>query len=141
MSGLTAGVNGYIGGGEGGILYCTHNGLHFPIARNIENFQVEFNGDMNNDSFLDGWSPWDPSWLLEPIARIQQVRIWVLGRTSQAFTSIGGTPTGGIHTYRRPALTPTAPRPPTDDGRRRFLLESTSNVRNMSLNLYNLGVR
>ena len=144
ISGLTAGVNGYIGGGEGGILYCTHNGLHFPVARNIENFQVEFNGDMNNDGFLDGWSPWDASWLLEPIARIQQVRVWVLGRTSQAFTSIGKTPTGGIHTYRRPALTThpdNAPASLADDGRRRFLLESTSNVRNMSLNLYNLGVR
>jgi hypothetical protein len=140
MPGLTAGVDGYIGGGEGGVLYCTHNGLHFPIARNIENFQVEFNGDMNNDGFLDGWSPWDPSWVLDPAARISQVRIWVLGRTPQAFTSVSGTPPGGIQTYRRPTIS-NSPGSAADDRHRRFLLDSTSNVRNMSLNLYNLGVR
>jgi len=144
MAGLTAGVNGYIGGGEGGILYCTENGIHFPIARNIENFQIEFNGDMNNDSFLDGWSPWDANWLLAPVARIQQVRVWILGRTPQAFTSVSGKPTGDIQLYRRPALTShplNAPGSLVNDRHRRFLLESTSNIRNMSLNLYNLGVR
>jgi hypothetical protein len=142
--GLTAGTLGYIGGGEGGVLYCTHNGVHFPIARNIESFQIEYNGDINNDTLLDGWSPWLDTWTLEQIARIQQVRVWVLGRTPQAFTSIGRTPPGGIQTYRRPALTThpvNAPGALTDDRHRRFLLESESNVRNMSLNLYNLGQR
>ncbi|MCX6568539.1 MAG: prepilin-type N-terminal cleavage/methylation domain-containing protein, partial [Candidatus Aminicenantes bacterium] len=62
--GLTAGVNGYIGGGEGGVLYLTHNGVHFPLARNIENFQIEYNGDMNNDLLLDGWTPWQNAWTL-----------------------------------------------------------------------------
>lgn len=140
MTGLTAGVNGYVGGGEGGVFYCTHNGVHFPIARNIENFQVEYNGDLNNDSFLDGWSPWNTAWTLDQIGRIQQVRIWLVGRTSQAFTSVSGTPPGGIHTYRRPAVSD-SPGMNADDRRRRFLLDSTSNVRNMSLNLYNLGQR
>ena len=139
-AGLTAGVNGYIGGGEGGVFYCTNNGIHFPLASNVENFQVEYNGDMNNDTFLDGWSPWDPNWALDQIGRVQQVRIWVLGRTPQAFTSVSGTPTANIHTYRRPVLS-NSPAGAADDRHRRVLLESTSNVRNMSLNLYNLGQR
>lgn len=138
--GLTDGVNGYIGGGEGGILYCTHNGVHFPIARNIENFQLEYNGDMNNDLALDGWSPWNAAWTLPEIARIQQVRMWVLGRTDQPFTSVGGQVPGAVRTYRRPALSD-SPEAAADDRHRRFLLDSTSNVRNMSLNLYNLGQR
>ena len=138
--GLTAGVDGYIGGGEGGVLYVTHNGVHFPLARNIENFQVEYNGDMGNDLILDGWLPWQTTWTLPEIARIQQVRMWVLGRTAQAFTSVGGTAPGGIQVYRRPALS-NSPAAAAADKHRRFLLDSTSNVRNMSLNLYNLGQR
>jgi len=138
--GLTAGVNGYIGGGEGGVLYLTQNGVHFALARNIENFQVEYNGDLDNDLLLDGWTPWQNAWTLGQIARIQQVRMWVLGRTPQAFTSVGSTPSGAIHTYRRPVIS-NSPASLTDDRHRRFLLESMSNVRNMSLNLYNLGQR
>ena len=141
--GLTAGVNGYIGGGEGGVLYLTQNGVHLPMARNIEDFQVEYNGDMDNDLLLDGWVPWQTTWTVDQIARIQQVRIWVLGRTAQAFTSVGGRVPGALNIYRRPALSDSEALLATvpDDGRRRFLLESTSNVRNMSLNLYNLGQR
>jgi len=138
--GLTAGVNGYIGGGQGGVLYVTNNGVHFPLASNIENFQVEYNGDMDNDLLLDGWTPWQNAWTLDQIARLQQVRMWILGRTSQAFTSVGGTAPGGIHVYRRPALS-NSPAAAMDDRHKRYLLESTSNVRNMSLNLYNLGQR
>ena len=138
--GLTAGVNGYIGGGEGGVLYITNNGIHFPLARNIENLQVEYNGDMDNDLLLDGWTPWQNAWTVVEVARIQHVRIWVLGRTAQVFTSVGANVPGAIHTYRRPAISNT-PAALADDRHRRFLLESTSNVRNMSLNLYNLGQR
>ncbi len=139
--GLTAGVNGYVGGGEAGVLYCTHNGVHFPLARNIENFQLEYNGDMDNDLLLDGWSPWQATWTVAEIARIQQVRMWVLGRTDRAFTSVGnGAVPGAVQTYRRPALSD-SPAAANDDKHRRYLLESTSNVRNMSLNLYNLGQR
>jgi len=47
--GLTAGVNGYIGGGVGGVLYLTDNVIHYPIAQNIENIQFQFNGDMDGD--------------------------------------------------------------------------------------------
>jgi hypothetical protein len=139
--GLTAGVDGYIGNGESGVLYVTHNGIHLPLARNIENFQVEYNGDMDNDLLLDGWSPWQATWTVAEIARIQQVRMWVLGRTAQPFTSIGGgAAPGAVQTYRRPALSD-SPAAAADDKHRRYLLESTSNVRNMSLNLYNLGQR
>lgn len=129
---------GYIA--EPGVLYCTHNAVHFPIARNVENFQVEYNGDMNMDNDLDGWSPWNDGWSLDQIARIQQVRVWVLGRTARAFTSVGGAPPGGIHVYRRPAIS-NSPAALADDRHRRFLMDSTSNVRNMSLNLYNIGQR
>ena len=138
--GLTAGENGYIGGGVGGVLYLTHNGVHLPLARNIENFQLEYDGDMDNDLELDGWTPWQTTWTPDEIARISQVRVWILGRTPQAFTTVSGAPPGGIHLYRRPAMS-NSPAASADDRHRRFLLESTSNVRNMSLNLYNFGQR
>jgi len=130
--------NGYVG--EPGVLYLTHNAVHFPLARNVENFQVEYDGDLDYDGLLDGWSPWNSGWGLDQISRLQQVRIWVLGRTAQAFTSVGGTPPGGIHLYRRPLIS-NSPAAAADDLHRRFLMDSTSNIRNMSLNLYNLGER
>jgi len=141
--GLTAGVNGYIGGGQGGVLYVTHNGIHLPLARNIENFQLEYNGDLDNDLILDGWSPWQATWTPAEVARIQQVRMWVLGRTAQPFTSVGVGVPGAVQIYRRPRISDSDPPDPglPDDKHRRFLLESMSNVRNMSLNLYNLGQR
>ncbi len=125
------------------MFYCTHNGVHFPLARNIENFQTRIQRRPGQRQLLlDGWSPWQANWTLDEIARIQQVRIWVLGRTDQAFTSVGsGTPSPApIHTYRRPALS-NSPAAAADDRHQRVLLDSTSNVRNMSLNLYNLGQR
>jgi prepilin-type N-terminal cleavage/methylation domain-containing protein len=142
--GLNA-ADGYIGGPEGiGVFYCTtvvnQTLAHLPIARNIENFQLEYNGDMDGDTVLDGWSPWNSAWLPDQIARIQQVRVMLLGRTPQPFTSIGTTPPGGIHLYRRPVLS-NSPAATADDKHRRFLLESSSNVRNMTLNLYNIGQR
>ncbi len=144
--GLTAGVNGYIGGGAGGVLYVTHNGVHLPLARNIENFQIEYAGDFDNDLALDiwaggdVWTPWQTTWGLPERARISQVRAWVLGRTPRAFTSVSGRVPGGIHVYRRP-LVSNSPASAADDRHKRFLLESTANVRNLSLNLYNLGQR
>ena len=49
-------------------------------------------------------------------------------------------PGATIHHYRRPSMA-NSPAAATDDMHRRFLLESTSNVRNLSLNLYNRGER
>jgi len=89
---------------------------------------------------LDGWSPWQNTWTVNEVARIQQVRMWVLGRTAQAFTGLGGNVPNAVQVYRRPALS-NSPAAATDDFHKRYLLDSTSNIRNMSLNLYNLGQR
>jgi hypothetical protein len=139
-SGLTAGVNGYIGGGVGGVLYETKNGVHNPIAQNIENFQVEYNGDFNDDGQLDGFVPWNNLWTLTQVSYIRQVRVLILGRTANAFVGVSGRVPGNVHHYRRPVLSNSAAAA-TDDMHRRFLLESTSNIRNLSLNLYNRGER
>jgi hypothetical protein len=139
-SGLTAGLNGYIGGGVGGVLYQTKNGVHNPIAQNIENFQVEYNGDFNADGLLDGFVPFNVLWSLTQVSCIRQVRVQILGRTANAFVSVSGHPAGGIRLYQRPSLS-NSPGTATDDRRRRFLLESTSNIRNLSLNIYNRGER
>jgi hypothetical protein len=140
--GLTAGVNGYIGGGAGGVLYMTKNGVHYPLAQDIENLQFEYNGDINDDGTMDGFQPWRPAWTgdLDLIGRIRQVRILILGRTANRFVGVSGTPPPNLYLYRRPVLSNT-PAATTDDLRRRFLLESTSNIRNLSLNIYNTGQR
>jgi prepilin-type N-terminal cleavage/methylation domain-containing protein len=141
-SGLTAGENGYIGGGEGGILYMTQNGYHYPLAQNVENLQFEYNGDLDDNGLLDGFTFWDPNWTGDPdiVGRIRQIRILILGRTPDRFVSVSGTPPDNLALYRRPALT-TGDSAGQDDLHRRFLLESTSNIRNVSLSLYNTGER
>ncbi len=138
--GLTAGVNGYIGGGVGSVLYMTKNGVHYPLAQNIENFQVQYNGDLDDDGQLDGYQDWNTAWSALEISRIRQVRLQVLGRTPQPFVSVSGQAPADLHLYRRPALA-NSPAAAADDRHRRFLLESAANIRNMSLNLYNEGVR
>ncbi|MGB7294407.1 MAG: hypothetical protein WBC70_02365 [Candidatus Aminicenantales bacterium] len=139
-SGLTAGQNGYLGGGAGGVLYQTKNGVHYPMAANIENFQAQYNGDLDDDQLLDGFQDWNAAWTLDQVGRIRQVRVWILGRTASRFVSVSGTPPGTIHHYRRPAVA-NSPASAGDDLHRRFLLESASNVRNLSLSLYNRGER
>ena len=138
VSGLTTGVDGYIGGGTGGVLYMTKNAVHYPLAQNIENIQFQYNGDFDGDTggTLDGFANWNAAWTADQVARIRQVRIWVLGRTPDRFVSVSGTAAGGTHLYRRPAIA-NSPAETADDRHRRFLLESTANVRNMSLDLYN----
>jgi len=137
---LTAGVDGYIGGGVGGVFYQTKNAIHYPIAQNIENFQVQYNGDINEDGLLDGFQNWNVAWTLDQVSRIRQIRVQLLGRTPNRFVSVTGKPGRGIHHYRRP-LTANTPAADADDMHRRFLLESVSNVRNLSLKLYNEGIR
>ncbi len=140
--GLTAGDRGYIGNGEAGVLYLTHNGIHFPLARDIENLQFQYNGDANNDGFLDGFMDWQASWTgdTDLVSRIRQIRIWVLGRTPNPFVSVGNNVPANLYLYRRPAIA-NSPQSSQDDKHRRFLLESTANVRNLSLNIYNSGTR
>jgi len=139
---MTAGDNGYIGGGEGGIFYMTQNAFHYPIAQNVENLQFEYNGDFDNDGFLDGYQPWNSAWTGDPLMAscVHQVRILILGRTPDHSLSVSGTPPTGLFVYRRPALSNTAAAS-SDDMHRRFMLESTANVRNLSLYIYNTGVR
>jgi prepilin-type N-terminal cleavage/methylation domain-containing protein len=136
--GLTAGVNGYLG--LPGVLYMTNNGVNNPIAQNIENFQIQYNGDFNDDGILDGFQNWNPLWTMDDVNFVRQIRVLILGRTANRLVSVSGTPAANIHNYRRPALA-NSPAAAADDLHRRFLLESTSNVRNLSLNLYNRGER
>jgi prepilin-type N-terminal cleavage/methylation domain-containing protein len=139
--GLTAGENGYIGNGQAGILYVTVNNLHYPLAQNVENLQFEYNGDMDDDGNLDGFLPWQNTWTVDIVGRIRQVRILVLGRTPQAFVSVSGTPSPTLYLYQRPQLSNDLGGLGQPDKHKRFLLESTSNVRNLSLNMYNMGTR
>lgn len=140
--GLTAGTDGYIGNGDGNILYLTKNGIHYPLARNVENLQFQYNGDMDENGALDGFIEWQSSWTgdITMVSRIRQVRLWVLGRTQNPFVSVGANPPANIHLYRRPAIA-NSPGASDDDKHKRFLLESTANVRNLSLNIYNTGTR
>ncbi len=140
--GLTAGVDGYIGNGEGNILYVTMNGIHYPLAKNVENLQFQYNGDFDDDGNLDGFIEWQAAWTgdITMTVRIRQVRMWVLGRTENPFVSVGANPPANIHLYRRPAIA-NSPGATEDDKHKRFLLESTANVRNLSLGVYNTGSR
>ena len=141
-AGLTAGANGYIGGGTGGVLYQSHNNTHNPIAMNIEDFQIQYNGNFDGDASgtLDGFTDWSSSWTPTQIASIRQVKIWVVGLTPTRFVSISAAQISGGSLYRHPGIADSAAGT-TDDGRRRFMLETTISVRNMSLNLYNTGMR
>jgi prepilin-type N-terminal cleavage/methylation domain-containing protein len=116
--------------------------VHIPLAQNIENLQFQYNGDIDNDEMLDGFTDWNPAWTgdTDLISRISQVRMWVLGRSPQAFVSVSGEPPANLHIYRRPMIANSAAAT-EDDFHRRFLLESTSSIRNMSINIYNLGTR
>ncbi|HUM34681.1 MAG TPA: prepilin-type N-terminal cleavage/methylation domain-containing protein, partial [Candidatus Saccharicenans sp.] len=85
---LTPGQNGYVG--EPGILYVTDNGIHLPIAQNIENLQFEYNGDLDDNGLLDGFEPWSPVWTVDQITRIRQIRVIIVGRTPNRFASVSG---------------------------------------------------
>jgi hypothetical protein len=135
---LTAGVNGYVG--EPGVLYMTDNGIHLPVAQNIENLQFDYNGDLNDDGVLDGFQPWSNTWTSDQIVRIRQVRVIIAVRTPNRFASVSGKVPANIHNYRRPNISD-SPGSTTDDYHRRFVLETTANVRNLNINIYNSGER
>lgn len=135
---LTPGVNGYVG--EPGILYMTNNNVHFPLAQNIENLQFEYRGDFDDDGKLDNFSPWNNTWTDEQVTRIRQVRIIIVGRTPSRFVSVSGKVPANIHNYRRPTVS-NSPGSNTDDYHRRFILETTVNIRNLNINIYNTGQR
>lgn len=140
---LTPGDNGYIGNGVGNVLYVTHNGVHRPIAQDIENLQFQYNGDFDDDGLLDGFTDWNSMWTNDPdtIAKITHVRIQIVGCTPDRYVSLSGRqPPNNVHLYRRPAVGNT-PAASQDDFHRRFMLESTISVRNRGLTLYNFGER
>jgi len=139
--GLTPGLNGYIGNGQGSILYMTMNAVHYPLAQNVENLQFEYNGDLDDNGQLDGFVPWQDTWTLDQVSSIRQVRILVLGSTPRPFVSVSGTAPGNNYLYQRPVISNDPNGLGQPDRHKRFLLESTSNVRNMSLNVYNTGTR
>jgi prepilin-type N-terminal cleavage/methylation domain-containing protein len=155
--GLIVGANGYLGIAD--TFYATtiddsEGTIHLPLAMNIENIQFEYNGDLDDDGSLDGFTAWDnTNWTIQSgdddstraakadiIGRIRQVRIWVCGKTPNPFRSMSGSPPINIHLYRRPSISNSAGAD-ADDFHRRFLLESTVSVRNLSLNIYNNGTR
>ena len=143
--GLSAGQDGYIGNSQGAIFYVTMNGVHYPLAQNVENLQFEYNGDWNPpyDGGLDGFVPWDnANWTLdnELVSRIRQVRILALGRTPRPFVTFSGKAPEDLNVYKRPPLSNNAGAARADK-HKRFLLETTSNIRNLSLNMYNTGTR
>lgn len=142
VTGLTAGVNGYIGGGAGGVLYTTVNNTHYPIAQNIETIQFQYNGDFDGDStgVMDGFQNWNSTWTAAQVAKIRQVRILILGRTPNHFASVGHNLGTANALYARPAVANTAAAS-APDWHKRFLMESTAQIRNLSLNLFNSGLR
>ena len=154
---LTVGEDGYLG--IANTLYMTSNladgGIsHTPVSMSIESIQFQYNGDLDEDGVLDGFIDWDnTNWTIQAgddtatreakalvISRIRQVRMWVLGVTPRSFISIRGTQATNLHIFRRPAIANVAA-DTEDDNHRRFLLESTATIRNMSLGLYNEGIR
>jgi prepilin-type N-terminal cleavage/methylation domain-containing protein len=154
---LSAGSNGYLGVPH--VLYVTTTNaqgqlMHMPLARNIENLQFQYNGDLDNNGTLDGFVDWDnTNWTIQPadseaqrktktdiIGRIRQVQMWVVGRTENAAVSVSWNPPEGNYLYRRPPIANTTAAT-ASDMHRRFILQSTSNIRNLSLNIYNTGDR
>jgi len=153
---LSVGQDGYLGLPYTlyltGIDAVTGSCMHMPLALNVENLQFQYIGDFDYDGLTDPSTDWDnANWTINPgddaatreakldlIRRIRMVRIWVLGRTKNPYVSVSGTPPANLHLYRRPAIA-NSPLGNQGDNHRRFLLESTSNIRNRSLNIYNTG--
>jgi hypothetical protein len=161
--GLTPGTDGYLG--QPGIFYVSRwnsliNGFeHQPLVQNIEDLQFQYSGDLDDDELLDDYNTngvidpndylnWDDNypptvnnWTNDPtvVDGIRCVKIWILGRTANPYVSLSGdTPDEMKYVYGKPSVadSPAAAQP---DKHRRFLLESTANVRNMSLDIYNAG--
>jgi hypothetical protein len=161
--GLTAGTAGYMG--EPGVMYIsiwnlpTSSMEHQPLAQNIEDLQFQFHGDMdgdtqlddnNGDTVIDGndYLNWDDDiltgpvvWSTDPsaVGGIRCVKVWILGRTENPYVSFSGAPPDEVrYIYGKPAIADSAGGASADK-HRRFLLESTANMRNMSLSVYNIG--
>jgi len=153
--GLTAGEKGYLG--QPGVLYSSqlnpmNNDLdHLALAQDIEDIQFQYHGDMDGDQLLDDnnsdgvidvndFQNWDEiKWTNKPevVAGIRSVRFLILGKTANPYIGFSGTPSDAVrYIYGKPVVadSPVGEQP---DKHRRFLLESTAQIRNMSLNIYN----
>ncbi len=157
--GCHAGQDGYLG--QAGVMYAsqwnpiTDSYEHMALAQYIEDLQFQYHGDMDADQQLDdnnsdtlidvndflNWGDkgdknfnWNDD---EVTAGIRSVRVFVLGKTANPYVGFSGAPSDNMrYVYGKPAV---ADSPPADeaDKHRRFFLESTVNVRNLSLNIYN----
>jgi len=139
---LTLGQDGYLG--LPNVLYLTtvdDSGTisHMPLAQNIENLQFQYNLVDGSGNFL-GFSDWQDTWTQDDISRIRQVRIWILGKTPKPMVSISANVPANLYLYRRPAVA-NSPAAGQADRHRRFLLDSTVNIRNLTLSIYNTGTR
>ncbi len=157
--GCQAGEDGYLGQ-EGVIYISSWNPIadsyeHMALGQNIEDLQFQYHGDMDADEQLDdnnsdaiidvndflNWGDggdknfnWNDD---EVTAGIRFVRVLVLGKTANPYIGFSGAPPENMrYIYGKPAV---ADSPVADemDKHRRFFLESTVNVRNMSLSIYN----
>ena len=155
------GVDGYLG--EPGVMYVSQwNPIsdsyeHMALALNIEDLQFQYHGDMDADQQLDdnnsdatidvndflNWGDsgdknfnWNDD---EVLAGIRSVRFLILGKTANPYIGFSGTPSDAVkYIYGKPAIAD-SPAEDEPDKHRRFLLESTAQIRNMSLSLYNSG--
>ncbi len=154
---LTAGTNGYLG--QPGVLYVSRlvNNLveYQPLAQNIEDFQFQYHGDFDNDQVLDdnnnngqldagdflNWNDSLYTWTdLQVLGGIRRIRIYVLGKTENPYVSVSSAvPPEAQYIYGKPYVADSLPGTQVDR-HRRFLLESTANIRNMSLSIYNTGL-
>ncbi len=156
--GCQAGQDGYLG--QPGVLYISQwnpiNNVYernMAFAQNIEDLQFQYHGDMDADQQLDdnnsdglinvndylNWGDnynWNQD---EVVGGIRSVRILILGKTANPFIGFSGTPPDRVkYIYGKP-MVGDSPVGDQTDKHRRFLLESTANIRNMSLNIYNSG--
>jgi type II secretory pathway pseudopilin PulG len=156
-TGLVAGQDGYLG--IPGVLYLSqYNTLtdrfeHMALAQSVEDFQIQYLGDLDHDGNLDDYNHdgvidnqdyqnWDnANWTNNPglVLGIRSLRFWILGKTDRAFTSISGLAPGQMsYVFGKPALADSSAGSQADK-HRRVLLESTISIRNMCLGLYNMG--
>jgi type II secretory pathway pseudopilin PulG len=157
--GCSVGDDGYLG--QPGVMYVSqwnpiNDGYeHLALALNIEDLQFQYHGDMDEDQQLDdnnsdglvdvndflNWGDsgdknfnWNDD---EVTAGIRSVRFLILGKTANPYIGFSGAPSDAVrYIYGKPVV---ADSPAADeaDKHRRFLLESTAQIRNMSLNVYN----
>ena len=155
------GVDGYLG--EPGVMYVSQwNPIsdsyeHMALALNIEDLQFQYHGDMDADQQLDDnnsdatidvndFLNWGDSgdknfnWNDDEVpAGIRSVRFLILGKTANPYIGFSGSPSDAVkYIYGKPAIAD-SPAHDEADKHRRFLLESTAQIRNLSLSIYNSG--